>query len=95
MRVDLALKYLCIARSRSLAKHLCEEGRVSVNGAAVRAAGRVAAGDRLRIQLEHTFLDIEILHVPSKQLSKAAAPDYYRVIESRPVGGRQDVVDGI
>jgi ribosomal 50S subunit-recycling heat shock protein len=95
MRVDLAMKYLCLARSRSLAKHLCDDGRVAVNGTMARAAGRVSVGDRLCIHFEHTLLDIELLRVPPKQLSKTAAADCYRVIERRPLEPKRDIVDGI
>lgn len=95
MRVDLVLKYLCLARSRSLAKHLCDDGRVTINGVATRASSRVTTNDRLHIRFDRSQLDIELLRVPNRQLSKAVAPEFYRVIANKSLEPGRDIVDGI
>lgn len=80
MRIDLVLKYLCLAKSRSIAKSLCDEGRVRVNDAVARAAATIHPGDRVAIRLAERTLEVEILEVPERQASRAEAPRYYRVI---------------
>ena len=44
MRVDLILKYLCLVKSRSIAKTLCEKHLVLINGEPARPSARVGAG---------------------------------------------------
>ncbi len=88
MRVDLVLKYLCLVKSRSLAKALCESGRVLVDGEPVRPAARLSAGRRVTVQFSQRNLTFELLEVPQKQLSKSAAVDYYRPVETPPADSR-------
>ena len=80
MRLDLVLKFLCHAKSRSAAKMLCDHGDVLINGAAARAASMVHAGDAIAIRAPERTLTVEILDVPGKQASKADAPRHYRVV---------------
>jgi ribosomal 50S subunit-recycling heat shock protein len=80
MRIDLVLKYLCLARSRSAAKSLCDEGRVQINGETARAASIVHAGDRVRVRLAERTLEVEVVDVPARQASKAEAPRHYRAL---------------
>ena len=92
MRVDLALKYLCLVKSRSMAKTLCDRGQVLVDGQSVRPSGTVAGGSRITVQLRARTFSIELVQVPQKQLSKTTAVDYYRPVdtpsaESRPEAG--------
>jgi ribosomal 50S subunit-recycling heat shock protein len=80
MRLDLVLKFLCLAKSRSAAKVLCDHGDVKVNGGVARAATIVHAGDVVAIHAPERALTVELLEVPAKQASKADAPRHYRVV---------------
>ena len=80
MRLDLVLKFLCLAKSRSAAKILCDDGAVRINGAEARAASIVHAGDVIAIRAPERALTVEILDVPGKQASKTDAPRHYRVV---------------
>ncbi len=82
MRIDLVLKHLCLAKSRSLARSWCENGLVFINGAVVRASASVRPGDRVAIRHPSHLLTIELRDVPAKQVSKARAPDYYVEVDS-------------
>jgi ribosomal 50S subunit-recycling heat shock protein len=82
MRIDLTLKYLCLVKSRSVAKALCEKDLVLVDGRPVRPAARAPAGSRVTILLRKRTISIELLEIPRKQLSKSAAVDYYRPVTS-------------
>ena len=84
MRVDLVLKYFCIAKSRSIAKRLCENGSVLLNGAVPKSSNVVRPGDRLTIHFARETLTIVVLETPGKQLSRSSAPDYYRRVETPP-----------
>ena len=80
MRVDLALKYLCLVKSRSSVKQLCDDGAVRVNDHPAKPSASLRSGDRISIAFSHRTLTIELLLVPEKQLSKAVARTYYRTI---------------
>jgi ribosome-associated heat shock protein Hsp15 len=80
MRVDLALKYLCLVKSRSSVKQLCDDGAVRVNDHPAKPSAPLRPGDRISIGFPHRSLTIELHLVPEKQLSKAVARTYYRTI---------------
>lgn len=80
MRIDLALKHLCLVKSRSGVKHLCDAGAVRVHDLPVKPAAAVRAGDKITICFPHRTVTLELLDVPEKQLSKSAAPTYYQII---------------
>jgi ribosomal 50S subunit-recycling heat shock protein len=82
MRIDLALKYLCLVKSRSIAKNLCAKDRILADGRPVQPASAVRAGERVTIRFPERAVTVRILAVPEKQLSKAAALAYYELVET-------------
>ncbi|MBP2680667.1 MAG: ribosome-associated heat shock protein [Candidatus Krumholzibacteriota bacterium] len=86
MRVDLALKYLCLVKSRSSVKQLCDDGAVQVNDHPAKPSATLRPGDRIAIGYSHRTLTIELLLVPEKQLSKPLARTYYRTISDTGAG---------
>jgi len=93
MRIDLALKSLCLVKTRSIAKTLCDNGRILIDGLAVRPSHRVEAGQRITIHFRAQTVTVELQEVPPKQLSKSAAVDYYRRVET-PRTDAQSSPDG-
>jgi ribosome-associated heat shock protein Hsp15 len=84
MRIDLALKFLCLVKTRSIANTLCRNRRVLVDGAPVRPSHRPAPGQRVTIHFRARTVTIELEEIPQKQLSKSSALDYYRRVETPP-----------
>jgi ribosomal 50S subunit-recycling heat shock protein len=80
MRVDIFLKQTRLVKRRSLAKELCDEGAVSLNGHAVRAGRDVGPGDELTLSLRNRRLTVEVVDIPSRPPSAAHASDFYRII---------------
>jgi ribosome-associated heat shock protein Hsp15 len=80
LRLDLFLKNICLAKSRSMAGKAIDEGRVTVNGARVKASREVRVGDVFEIAAGRTCRTLKVLDVPSGQLSKALSKDYYSVL---------------
>jgi ribosome-associated heat shock protein Hsp15 len=83
MRIDLALKYLCLAKSRSAVKTLCDKNELWLNDRPAKPSSTLHAGDEVKITLPSGIITVSLLHIPEKQLSKAIAPTYYRVIERK------------
>lgn len=81
MRVDLALKYLCLVKSRSSVRHLCEDGALRINDRPVKPSTTLRSGDRVTIRSPHRTLTIEILGVPERQLSRSVSAGYYTKLE--------------
>jgi ribosomal 50S subunit-recycling heat shock protein len=82
MRIDLALKYLCILKSRSSAKHLCHDNAILVNDLPVKPSAGVQNGDIITIRFPGRTVSVRLLEVPGKQLSKTTAPTYFERLGS-------------
>jgi ribosomal 50S subunit-recycling heat shock protein len=84
MRIDLLLKYLCLVKSRSLAKILCDKGAVRIFERPVRPSSQVKEGDHITLETHRGTLIVEIHQLPNKQLSRVLAPTYYRRVAWAP-----------
>jgi ribosomal 50S subunit-recycling heat shock protein len=81
MRLDIFLKTSRLIKRRSVAKELCDRGKVEVGGIAAKAGREIKAKDVLTIGLPRRKLTVEIMEIPSGNISKDMAPGLYRVIE--------------
>ncbi len=88
MRLDLFLKCVCLAKSRSLASKAIEDGRVTLNGSAVKPSREVKPGDVLEMTSGNIFRVLKVLDVPKGQLSKAASRDLYEILNESRVTDR-------
>lgn len=86
LRVDVLLNRLCLTRSRSEAKSACDAGAVFLDGAPAKASGSARAGQRLRIEYPNRLLELELLQIPPKSISKKAARDLYEVVRDERRG---------
>jgi ribosomal 50S subunit-recycling heat shock protein len=84
MRIDLLLKYLCLVKSRSIAKSLCDKGAVRIFERPVRPSNQVRVNDHITLDTRGGTLVVEIQEIPNKQLSRTLAPTYYRRIAWTP-----------
>ena len=80
LRVDVLLHRLCLTKSRNEAKTACEAGAVSLDGRDARPADTVAPGRRITIRYPRRTLEVELLDLPGKSVSKAAARELYSVL---------------
>ena len=80
LRIDVLLHRLCLTRSRNEAKSACDAGAVSLNGRKARAADAVLPGARLEVRWPARTLEMELLELPGKSVSKKAAKELYRVL---------------
>lgn len=81
MRVDLALHLLRLYPSRSAAQAAIDAGHVRLNGNAVKPSREAHAGDRLTLTSSAGAVRaLEIVTLPRKGLSKAAAAECWREV---------------
>lgn len=79
MRLDLFLKTSRLVKRRSLARELCDNGRVLVNGSEAKPAKEVKPGDRIGLVFTSRTLELEVLSLPASR-TRPAAYAVYRVI---------------
>jgi ribosome-associated heat shock protein Hsp15 len=83
--MDVLLHRLCLTKSRSEAKAACEAGAVTVDGKRARPSDAVQAGKRIAVKYPSRLLEVKLLELPGKSVSKQAARDLYRVLRDEKV----------
>lgn len=64
MRLDKWLKVSRIVKRRTVANEMCDKGRVTANGATVKASYQVKVDDLIALQLGARTLTIKVLSLP-------------------------------
>ncbi len=80
MRVDLLLNKLCLTKTRSIAKNACDKGLVSVNGKSAKASQLIHEKDVISLKLYGYCHELKILSIPSGNVAKKDAGDYYQML---------------
>ena len=79
MRLDKYLKVSRIIKRRTVAKEICDQGRIKVNGRAAKAGTDIQSGDILHIGFGKTALEVEVLDTP-ESIRANLADTTYRII---------------
>ncbi len=82
IRIDLWLWAARFYKTRALAKHAIETGKVEMSGQAVKASRLVKIRDQLRITRSNELYEIEVLSISEKRGSASVAQTLY--LESEP-----------
>ncbi len=85
MRLDVFLKRSRLVKRRQLAKELCDDGAVSLNGRQARSGKSVAIGDRLSLRFWSRHVEIEIVRIPDRAMSSAESRSFYSVLSERRI----------
>jgi len=86
--MDVLLHRLCLTRSRNEGKTACDAGAVSLNGKKARAADAVLPRARVEVRWPARTLELELLELPGKSVSKKAAKELYRVLREERTAER-------
>lgn len=79
MRLDKYLKVSRIIKRRTLAKEVCDGGRVTIGGKVAKAGTEVKPGDRLHIDFGRRQLEVQINEI-RETVRAAEAKELYTVI---------------
>jgi ribosome-associated heat shock protein Hsp15 len=85
LRVDVLLHRLRLTRSRSEAKAACEVGAVDVGSLPARPSSTVGTGAHITVRFPRRRIEIEVLTLPGRSLSKQAAREHYRIVSDEPL----------
>ena len=80
MRLDKYLKVSRIIKRRTVAKEVCEGGRVSINDKAAKASTVVKEGDIIEIQFANRSLKARIINI-IEHVKKENAKEMYEILE--------------
>jgi ribosome-associated heat shock protein Hsp15 len=82
MRIDKWLWAARFFKTRSLATHACELGRIHANGQSVKPAREVRVGDLLQVKNEGGEFQVEVLILSEVRGPAAVAQTLYRETEA-------------
>lgn len=63
MRLDLVLKQSRIIKRRTVAKELCDTGKISINGKVSKPSSEVNDGDILELKLGSKIVKVKITYI--------------------------------
>lgn len=76
MRLDKFLKNSRLIKRRSLAKEICDQGRVEVNGNTAKAGSDVKPGDEITIYYSQKSVTVEVKELLDSTKKEDAARMY-------------------
>jgi ribosomal 50S subunit-recycling heat shock protein len=80
LRLDSFLSEVRLIKRRTQAKTACEEGVILLDGKVAKPGKEVKAGQIIIINFANRILEVEVVGIPSGNVRKAEAKDFYRVI---------------
>lgn len=83
MRLDLFLKKTHLVKRRELARELCEEGMVRVNGTPRKASHEVRLGDELLFPLYNRIIRARVLNLPEGSVPRGDQWSFIEILEEK------------
>ena len=86
MRLDLFLKWSRVILRRTLAKQVCDAGRVTVNDNESRAGREIRIGDTVEIDFPRRRMKLRVRSIPPHAPGKEGAREMIELLEDRRTG---------
>ncbi|MBX5436604.1 MAG: RNA-binding S4 domain-containing protein [Alicyclobacillaceae bacterium] len=83
MRLDKFLKVSRLVKRRTVAKEMCDAGRVTLNGRIAKAASEVAVGDVVSIRYGSRLVEVRVDELSDNPRKESAASLYSVIREER------------
>lgn len=83
MRLDKFLKVSRLIKRRTLAKEVCDQGRVSINGHSAKASSTVSIGDEILIRFGTKWVTVEVEQIMETSRKDQASSMYTVTKEER------------
>lgn len=84
MRLDKWLKVSRLIKRRTVAKEVCDAGRITVNGRPAKAGCDIKPGDKLSISFGGRVTQAQVLLV-AESMRQELCPTMYQIIEGREI----------
>lgn len=79
VRLDLFLKTSRLIKRRTIAREMCDNGRVLVNGSKTKPAKEVKRHDVVTLKFSSRVIELEIIVVPAPSSNKTSPEELYRM----------------
>jgi ribosomal 50S subunit-recycling heat shock protein len=79
VRLDLFLKTSRLLKRRTIARQMCDNNRVLVNGREAKPAREVRPGDVITLKFASRVIDLEVLGVVTAAAKKRPPEELYRI----------------
>lgn len=83
MRLDKFLKVSRLIKRRTVAKEVCDKGRVQINGRPAKSGSAVKVGDELEIRYGNKLVVVKIERIADTTKKEEAASMYTLLSEER------------
>ncbi|KJZ84737.1 hypothetical protein ClosIBUN125C_CONTIG60g03301 [Clostridium sp. IBUN125C] len=80
MRLDKYLKVSRIIKRRTVAKEVCESGRININDKVAKPSTKIKEGDIIEITFANRILKAQIVNI-AEHVRKEDAKEMYIIIE--------------
>lgn len=87
MRLDKFLKVSRLIKRRTLAKEVCDQGRIQINGRPAKASTKVSAGDVLTVTFGTKIVEARVEMILESAKKDLASQMYTILSETRREGG--------
>ena len=85
MRIDKFFKLSRIIKRRTEAKKACDNHCVKINGKIAKAGNIINNFDKIEIHFRHKVLEVEVLEIPSGNVSGFRSSQLYRIIKEEKI----------
>lgn len=89
MRLDKFLKVSRLVKRRTLAKEVCDEGRVYVNGKTAKAGTALCVGDEIQIRFGQKIVTVRVEKLQDS-VRKEEAGQMFALISEETVSEQKD-----
>jgi ribosomal 50S subunit-recycling heat shock protein len=89
LRLDKFLKASRLVKRRTVAKEMCDAGRISVDGRTAKAGTELRVGDVLTIRYGNRIVEVRVLQL-TENPRKDEAVRMYEVLSETPVSSTGD-----
>jgi ribosomal 50S subunit-recycling heat shock protein len=91
VRLDLFLKTSRLVKRRTIARAMCEKGKVFVNGLQAKPAKEVRQGDRITMKFASRIIDLEVISTLFALSRKILPEELYRVVSETRLNKDRDL----
>ncbi|MBN2839197.1 MAG: RNA-binding S4 domain-containing protein [Fusobacteriaceae bacterium] len=85
MRLDKFLKVSRIIKRRPVAKLVCDNKKIKINGKVVKSSAEVKVADILEIEYFNRYIKAKVIVVPEGNVGKAEASDLIEIMETKKI----------
>ncbi|HSA06175.1 MAG TPA: RNA-binding S4 domain-containing protein [Candidatus Gastranaerophilales bacterium] len=81
MRLDKYLKVSRLIKRRTVANEITSQGKIFINNKSAKPSTTVKEGDQLKLEYQNKTVIVEIIKVPTGNVSIQESKDLYKLIQ--------------